>query len=623
VVSCQSDTELTMSGSWATTHIDSPGVSWVWDDSRRDPGVWSSAFNINSTANYYDVALANYRLYYQSGWKTARDSARWMAGAWWKDGLWNGAWRTAALGAPMLLHAVDTSAPQYSAQFWPFMRAKLGTGANSFCPHKAPDIQDVRESAYCLMYMAEQAALDPDSTARATQRQRLVDAIDVYENRQAADGHWSSQNAGMGADQTRVFTVENGNSTVSKYSGADIPSDYCGTGFVTDGSITMSTGSRNIVGTGTNFTGLAGKALFIRGTYNGQPYSQYNEITSVTDSTHALAAYPWPGSSIASYRIQDRNQGSFFDMGVQTFYYVNADGSRFDYDVHDDGGWYWCTVSDAATLTLDRPYTGTTGTGYRRRSAGNPLDGSETYMMGLMATALYETANVVEPQDASVAARYRAVGENTIDWILSTMTPYDGKSTPYHSGWALCRPTNSIPNICDRNEPAWLMRSTMVEDNAAFAWRYLHSLASGDKAETDTWFGAQFAQAGYASPSPGDGDVAGMLLDENYSFSDSLLAKSYGQTYGVGGSDMWPAARVGGPADEDLRNHIASFTLPAGASDVKFETITAQGTTVETICTTSPCSVSVDRRAGRVRTRWTFRDGSQNTVARSDWTEWL
>ncbi len=619
VVSCQSNTELTMSGSWGTTQIASPGVPWVWDDSRRNPGVWSSSFSTNSTANYYDVALANYRLYYRSGWKTARDSARWMAGAWWKDGLWNGAWRTAALGSSMLLHAVDTSAPQYSAQFWPYMRKRMGSGANEYCPHKAPDIRDVRESAYCLMYMAEHAQLDPDAGERAIQRQRLIDAIGVYENRQAADGHWSSQNAGMGADMTRVLTVSSGSPTVNLFGGSAFPADYCGTGFVTAGSISITTGGTAIVGTGTDFTGLAGKALFIRGTYNGQPYSQYNEIVTVQSATSATARYPWPGSAITSYRIQDRNQGSYFDMGVQSFYYVNANGSRHDYDVHDDGGWYWCTVSSGTTLTLDRPYSGTSG--YRRRSAGNTLDGSETYMMGLMADALYETANAVEPQDAAVAARYRAVADRTLDFVISTTKPYGSYSTPYHSGWSICYPASSVPNICDRNEPIGLMRSTMVEDNAAFGWRYLASKSAGDKAEMDGWFSALFSSPLHASPFPGDGNVADLLKDDSYTFSDSLLAKNYGQTYGVGGSDMWPGARVGTIASPIWRDVSIGFLLSSvpGALTARIRTTSPTGEVLTTDCgTTSPCHLNLDKRLGSYWMVLEYLSSSGSVVAGSE-----
>lgn len=619
VSSCVSDTELTMSGAWSTPHIASPGVPWVWDDSRRNTGVWSSSFSTNSTANYYDVALANYRLYYRSGWKTARDSARWMAGAWWKDGMWNGAWRTAALGSSMLLHAVDTDAPQFSPQFWPYMRVRMGAGANAYCPHKAPDIRDPRESAYCLLYMAEHAQLDPDAAERGIQRQRLINAISVYETRQAPDGHWYGQGADMGSDTTRVYSVTNGSPTVSLYSGANIPSDYCGSGFYETGSIAISTGGTAITGNGTDFTGQAGKVLLIRGMYNGQPYSQYNEIASVQSATSATARYPWPGASISAYRIQTRSQGSFFDMAVLGFRFVNADGSQNDYYVHDDGGWYWCTVSSGTTLTLDKPYTGTNG--YRSRIAGNPMDGSETYMMGLMATALYETANVVEPQDAAVAARYRAVADKTLDFVISTTKPYRSYSTPYHSGWSICYPASSIPNICDRNEPIGLMRSTMVEDNAAFAWRYLASKSPEDKAEMDGWFSALFSSPLHASPFPGDGNVADLLKDDNYTFSDSLLAKNYGQTYGVGGSDMWPAARVGSVASPDLHDASIGFLLSSvpGAVKARIRTTSPTGKVLTTDCgAASPCHLMLDKRLGSYWMVLEYLSSSGAVVAASE-----
>ncbi len=619
VSACVSNTELTMSDAWATSHIASPGVPWVWDDSRRNPGVWSSSFSTSSTANYYDVALANYRLYYRSGWKTARDSARWMAGAWWKDGLWNGAWRTASLGASMLLHSVDTSAPQYSAQFWPYMRVRLGSGANEYCPHKTPDIRDVRESAYCLMYMAEHAQLDPDAAQRGIQRQRLIDAISVYENRQIADGHWINQGADFGSDRSRVFTVANGSTTVNLYSGANIPADYCGTGFYEAGSIAISTGGTAITGTGTDFTGQAGKVLLIRGMYNGQPYSQYNEIASVQSATAATARFPWPGNTISAYRIQTRYQGSFFDMAVQGYRKVNADGSQNDYYLPDGAGWYWCTVTSGTTMTLDRPYTGTDG--YRARVSGNPMDGSETYMAGLMATALYESANAVESQDSSVAARYRAVADKTLDFIISTTVPYGSYSTPYHSGWAICQPVASIPNICDRNEPIGLMRSTMVEDNAAFAWRYLASGNADQKTQTDGWFSAQFSAPLFASPFPGDGKVADLLTDSNYTFSDSLLAKSYGQAYGVGGSDMWPAARLGPVASPVWRVVSIGFLLSSvpNAVNARIRTTSPTGEVSVTDCgNTSPCQLTLDKRLGSHWMVLEYRSNSGAVLAASE-----
>ncbi len=91
---------------------------------------------------------------------------------------------------------------------------------------------------------------------------------------------------------------------------------YDGTADYTAGTISVTNGSASVVGTGTVFTGMAGKMLRVNGT------NEFYKVLSVTDATHLTLATNYTGTTNASanYKIfvgwSDRGvAGKGWDLG--------------------------------------------------------------------------------------------------------------------------------------------------------------------------------------------------------------------------------------------------------------------------------------------------------------------
>ena len=115
--------------------------------------------------------------------------------------------------------------------------------------------------------------------------------------------------------------------------------------------------------------------------------------------------------------------------------------------------------------------------------------------------------------------------------------------------------------------------------------------------------------------------MADLLKDDSYTFSDSLLAKSYGQTYGVGGSDMWPAARLGPAASPVWREVSIGFLLSSvpDAVNARIRTTSPTGEESVTDCgSTSPCRLTLDKRLGSHWMVLEYRSSSGAILAASE-----
>lgn len=625
--SCQSNTELTLySGqSWATADIASPGVAWGYDDAKINAGEWRQSNNVSVTSNYYDVALANYALYYRSGWKTARESARWMAKQWWKDGFFQ-ALRSQSIAGSIIAYAIDTQDDPESPVFWSQMETRMAGMYSAAVSYYCRDrISDVREAAFCLETNALMAMTHPDPAKRATAVARVQGAYDqAYSLKAEPEGYYVSEDTSTESDSGSVFplyTVSQGSATVTKISGADITSDFCGdpASYYSTGTLTLTTGNKTGVGSaGADFTGQAGKRIFIRGTYAGQPYSQVNEVAAGSGTSLTLV-YPWAGTTGAAvaYRIQSKVSGAYMDANIIGTVTTDAAGV----DVKKNKGnreWYWCTVNSATQLTLDRPYELDTSGGnvYRQLTHGNTGDGITTYMILVQMRAFTEAALALDQVgDTTRAAGYRTLRDNAFAWIRSVAAVYPQAQLPYLADWAVCYPASSQPNYCDRNEGTSIMRDYMTEGNYGVAEWYADNPTVGNKTVADDWYAAQFSEPGFASIG---GDAWRVFLIQEGEFQYNP-AKFYGQPYGVGGAQAWPAARLGGPAAAANRPYQLKLQLPAGAADALITKYLPTGATATQVCTTFPCALTgVDVRAGGPAITWEYRTAGGASLGRSD-----
>lgn len=607
VGSCQSDTEVTIygGGTWTTTHISSPGVAWGYE-SRAWSGEWRQSQN---NANYYDVALGHYTLYYRSGWSEARDAARWLAERWWQTPGYSGFPRAMAASSIYVLMAVDT---EYTSSltdrddFWPRMRwihEADPFGANRCTKPNGIGIEDIREHAYCLYYQALHAQLDPDETERNTIKDYLVSQLSLYQGRQRANGAFWDGYASGNTDP--VVTVSNGSATVTKHSGTNFGADFCGvvSSFYETGLISGVKGSTTLTGSGTNFVGQAnGKAILIRGTLDGQPFSQINYIASVTNATTIVMRYPWSGDTgtALDYRIQNAGTLDYF-----VFSEVSASNIQTYPGQTEDDNWYWCTVDSGTQITLDKPYTGDSSSGniYRRIMKNSGGGGTTAFMQGLLAMALLEVADVLRGYDESASASYLLIGRGILNFLYDWQPlPYGKLVTPYlQTDLLFCHPREVIPNICDGGESVSQMRSYSVESMRAFAKMYLLTEDSADLTRADAWMTSLFSVQGTSAPYVGDGDQANLVREGDYRFSPALTTKNYGQTWGIGGGQTWPGARFGKTAPRLPESILVAPRIDdiPNATKLRVRIKSPSGAESQVQCNDlAACSILIDARQG-------------------------
>jgi hypothetical protein len=619
IASCQSDTEMTFQSGWIweRTHIASPGVTWGTIFFCAGCSTWGGT-SVGSDVNYYDNALGHYSLYYRTGWIKARDSARWMAdrhpfSPWWEVTFIP---RHLSLTGAFLRAAIDPGG--LATETWPLLRLKAAACESN--ASGSADIVDVRESAYCLAFIALDGLLDPDSTTRTASRDVLVTAYaDRWGPQQQADGNFISKNAIEG-DTSRVHQLSNGSATVTRFSGSAYPSDYCGTVATEAGTISIDNTDRvTVTGTGTNFTGHAGKVIFIRGTLNSQPWSMAATIASVSSSTAMVLNHPWRGdaSSVTDYRIMSALPAgrSYWTMSMGSV----TSGNVLTGD-QDTDNWYWCRYVDGNTLTLDKPYTGDTSTNPYRRWTWQNLTGrgSQPFVLGITAWVLYLAAEALDGYNDAVAADYRTQAGEVVDWIWTHGRHELTKGLRYGVGWSNCQVTTYSSAFECWSTDAGNERSYNIEVINAFSRKYLHTANATDLTRLETLYTDTYAKDGFSTPIAGDGVVAGAVSEGEYNFSFNLQTKNYGQAWGVGGGQTAPAARVGGPAAPVLRTHLLALTLPAGATDALITKYLPNGATATQVCSSFPCTLTgVDVRAGGPAISWTWRDAGGNALGSS------
>ena len=185
------------------------------------------ARHTQSNINYYDNALADYALYYRSGWNKARDSARWLADRWYRSpwilGMTNTP-RDYALASTYLRAAVDGGNPDYD--LWPSLRQftdRCFTAMShialrlSMCG-KPPTAWPSPDCRGCWI---------PIRTNKAVAQSRLVDAYKgIWGPQQHPNGNYVSNE--IEGDFSRTFAVSQGSTRVKRVLGDPIPSDYCG-----------------------------------------------------------------------------------------------------------------------------------------------------------------------------------------------------------------------------------------------------------------------------------------------------------------------------------------------------------------------------------------------------------
>ncbi len=615
VASCQSQTEITLSADYTGAAIASPGVPWAYRHARTGPTWVATA---NDYRNFYDVALSYWRMWYRTGWPIARRSAVWLTAAANSSVRYAGADRATNPYSAAVLYGIEHEDQENEAGYWDDIRNYAVPGLD--IPGVVGEekvILDPREQAYGaqLRYVASMFAPEENRAAHRTQLENFWTRSLQYAQR--ADGFmhnanfWFDGHGGLSSETiARIYTLANGSTTATVHSGSNIPADLCGNPatFYSAGTISvLASGSTIATGSGTDWTGQASKQILLRGTLNGQPWSQYNYVNSVQSGTQLTLAKPWHGdsNSIVAYRIQASvNTGHVFGVW-QTNSAGKTHGIEANYRIFEDD-WYWCTVDSTTQLTLDKPYTGDTSGGniYRRLIRSVPGSMTVNYMNGLLTQAIFQAAKT-PGMNSTIATNYR----NMALGMASHMRTQDDPFPPGAIGWwdngtPFCRPVDRVPNACDDSPFRAIAatdykRAVATEGMWGLATDYLTQPTPEKLAEYDAWYNGLYSKTGYDQPYETDNQPNAMsYLWIGGSFA--LRVKAVGQQFGMGGAQVWPAARVGGQGVPVPRTVLVPFSFEGvpSATSLRVVTYFPSGKVESKVCTSSPCTITLDARQG-------------------------
>jgi len=198
VQSVESDTQLTLTSPW-----NNPSQSGASSDTYHEYNAnWNNDVYVN--ANYYDLALSLYVLYYRTGNQEFLTAARKVADSWWLSTPINGgqnrdfeksgyAPRNASLGG-LMLRALDGR-----PEMWGWLNAYTRYMFDFWLKKRMRDPQlylGVRDGAFCLLYATWLAKVLPDSVPQAAslRSQYLADSESIstqyFERLQLPDGSW-------------------------------------------------------------------------------------------------------------------------------------------------------------------------------------------------------------------------------------------------------------------------------------------------------------------------------------------------------------------------------------------------------------------------------------------------
>jgi hypothetical protein len=161
-----------------------------------------------------------------------------------------------------------------------------------------------------------------------------------------------------------------------------------------------------------------------------------------------------------------------------------------------------------------------------------------------------------------------------------------------------CEPTQNYA-FC---QPAL---SQAGEAMSVFAPAYLMSQDDTIRTAADGLFQSLWAKPGFAAPVPPSGtylcDIDPQCPGGGYMLTSTPASnKWFGFFFGYGFAASWPAVRGGGLAPLAERTVDVPFTLSsiADADHVRITVVQPSGQLSETLCTGSPCQITVDTRQG-------------------------
>jgi hypothetical protein len=333
-------------------------------------------------------------------------------------------------------------------------------------------------------------------------------------------------------------------------------------------------------------------------------YSMANSWTGGTTSvtlTHGSRTVTGNGTSWASSQFPNH------------IVFLPTSSQPANYAAQVEGTYYAATFVDAKTLTLDRPYEGTTGThgwmiGY---SVELPAVGwgTQPFIDGILGMAFGFTAQALAETDPANAALARSSVVSIANWERNIGYRSANGGMQYMAGTVDClAPVPESATWCTQSYAPSQARTLNAESLRTVMMAYS---ISGDpvlRTFADKLYNAMYAVAGYCSNNSVCVPDGQYISDLNagggwYVSGDPVNGKwhkFFGMLFGIGAGADWPAYRLG-PTKPLRRRPVRVGFSPANvpnATAVRVTTTAPSGEIVQASCSASPCTVAIDDRQG-------------------------
>jgi hypothetical protein len=453
------------------------------------------------------------------------------------------------------------------------------------------------------------ALFDPDPAQRAAWKAELSKMYTRDQSCKGVDGSYPTSyvidgnfQSGAGPD----LTATNGSRDVT---GTGIPSTLCGTA-ATGANGSLQTGTSLLTGSG--FV-AGGGYVAVAGTRGGAPWIQFEPFT-YQSSTAITLGQPWQGDNCAgtcqwyifSASIAPYVVGGLWDR--TKYVWPNGLDPLLADTIQNNA----CEWINSGLIRLALPFSGDTRSTYRWGQYNLLGNGTQVYMAGIKAYAQNYASKI---DDATLAGNFQALARATASWILNTGTfdPNDGvrrNGIYYGRGFDDCE-----PSVIGSWHPHFCAPDANLNGEVMVAARNAYEADPGLLAKIDRLYGSTWGKPGWTT-----GGVYASPVDLTFPTDANFAYKYYGLMFGMGFAHQWPAARLGGVAPAAPQDVQISFNL-AGvpqAVDARVVVTAPSAAVAATVCTGSPCTVTIDRRQGAHWVQIEYRDSGGRVLARGE-----
>ncbi|MBV8846085.1 MAG: hypothetical protein JO307_25025, partial [Bryobacterales bacterium] len=598
---CESQTQAAIIG-YYETRIGGSAAQTAMHWSRYDQQYFGAASAYGP--NFYGEDLGHLAFYLRSGYSSAQTAATVMSRYWVKGPEIGGGWLQGiplvkgggALGAManlILNPQVKQSCPAVGCLDWPDVRGFPGYFAGDFGSYNC-DFADSRDSGYMAGWLAIAANYDSSNSQRTIWKNSLRDVLNRENNCKRADNSWSNSAIFGNAGGVNV-TLTNGSTAAT---GAGFYSGNCYG--IASGTVTVTTGSSAFTGTGL----VSGAKMIV--TASGKDYvSAFVQ----TGGASGNFSFLWPGPS-----------GTFQYVIESSTWQTAIGSSTSDYSNLSTN--YACTYNSPTSLTLNKPWAGTSGV-YSLRSYTLMGLGQQPYMMGIKLRYLKWASY---SDDAGIAAQARTLIPLAGQWVHDVGYDPNTQGMNYGRVFDWCEPaTTTAPGQqqsyrqgeCNYGgDPNFIKgaRALTAETSSAL-WAY-YDLSGGSPSAVawgDTAYGSLWGDCTKTT-----GAYCDAMFDNLDTANSNLAAYKWtGFFFGMGMAHQWPAVRVGGVAAP--RNRTVSIGLNLSVGPKAQVIVTApSGAVTAYPCATATCNVTVDDRQGAHWYQVQYLSSAGAVVAQTD-----